>query len=228
MALAGRSAILIWNDVVPDALDDFYAWHNGEHLPERLGIPGFIRGRRYVRAAGSTPQAFFTLYETASAEVMTSPAYMARLNAPTPWSTKIFKSFRNMQRALCVVTATQGPGAGGIMATIAFSAGHAPAEFEEIAASVVPAIASRPGITGVHLCVADDDATAVKSAEQSLRGGDDRPPSRALLVEGCDLERVTAAVEAARGTPAMGRIGATITGYYRLEITRQPIDGAVG
>lgn len=65
MALIGKAAILIWNDIAPEAIDDFYAWHNGEHMPERLSIPGFLRGRRYLRAEGTSPQAYFTLYETA-------------------------------------------------------------------------------------------------------------------------------------------------------------------
>jgi len=58
--LAGRGAITIWQDVRPEAREDFFAWHNGEHIPERVGIPGFLRGRRYGALAGS-PE-FFTLY----------------------------------------------------------------------------------------------------------------------------------------------------------------------
>ena len=42
----------IGHDLLPDAKNDFYEWHNREHIPERLGIPGFNRGRRYIAVRG--------------------------------------------------------------------------------------------------------------------------------------------------------------------------------
>jgi len=35
MSLAGRGAVCIWHDLAPDATDEFYQWHNREHMPER-------------------------------------------------------------------------------------------------------------------------------------------------------------------------------------------------
>ena len=57
MSLAGLGAVCIWHDLLPEARDDFHQWHNREHMPERVGIPGFRRGRRYV-AVASTPEYF--------------------------------------------------------------------------------------------------------------------------------------------------------------------------
>lgn len=227
MALFGKAAILIWNDIAPAAINDFYAWHNGEHLPERLAIPGFLRGRRYARARGTTPQNYFTLYETATIDVSTSADYLARLNAPTPWSTTLFKSFLNMQRALCSVPVSLGPGAGGALATISFGAGHDPALLAPLAGEILPAIAAMPLITGAHLCIADEAASAVTSAEQALRGGDFEPPARAVLIEGCDIERVADAVDRIATAPAMQGAGALTIGLYRLEFTRLALDGAI-
>jgi len=48
MSLAGEGAVAIWHDLDPVAREQFYAWHGEEHMPERVGIPGFLRGRRYV------------------------------------------------------------------------------------------------------------------------------------------------------------------------------------
>ena len=59
MSLSGLGAVAIWHDLVPEARDEFYDWHNREHMPERVGIPGFRRGRRYIAAAGG-PE-FFNL-----------------------------------------------------------------------------------------------------------------------------------------------------------------------
>jgi hypothetical protein len=46
MALMGHGAVAIWNDVAPEGLAEFYEWHHREHMPERVSIPGFLRGRR--------------------------------------------------------------------------------------------------------------------------------------------------------------------------------------
>ena len=84
MALAGGGAVAIWHDIAPEGREAFYAWHGREHMPERVGIPGFLRGRRYVALRGA-PE-FFNLYETRSPAVVSGPDYLARLNAPTPWT----------------------------------------------------------------------------------------------------------------------------------------------
>ena len=50
MSLLGQAVVAIWNDVAPEGREQFYEWHNHEHMPERVGIPGFLRGRRYHAA----------------------------------------------------------------------------------------------------------------------------------------------------------------------------------
>lgn len=68
MSFAGTGVVAIWHDVVPEARDEFYEWHNREHMPERLGIPGFQRGRRYI-ALDAGP-VYFNLYEADSVQVL--------------------------------------------------------------------------------------------------------------------------------------------------------------
>ncbi len=68
---AGREgAVAIWNGIAEEGRKDFYDWHLHEHMPERLGIPGFLRGRRYRAADKETKPEFFTLYETSTFEVI--------------------------------------------------------------------------------------------------------------------------------------------------------------
>ena len=117
MSLAGKGAIIIWNDVTPEGMADYYAWHNNEHMPERLGIPGFQRGSRYVKPTAEHMQKFLTLYELADRAVATSAAYLARLNAPSDWSRRTMLNFRNMLRALTTVEVTIGSGPGGATAS---------------------------------------------------------------------------------------------------------------
>ena len=49
-------------------------------MPERLGVPGFLRGRRYMRTKAED-HAMFILYEAAHIDTF-------RLEDPTEWSKK--------------------------------------------------------------------------------------------------------------------------------------------
>ena len=48
MSVMGTGAVAIWHDIAAEGRDEFYAWHGQEHMPERVGIKGFIRGRRWI------------------------------------------------------------------------------------------------------------------------------------------------------------------------------------
>jgi hypothetical protein len=51
MGLLGAGAMIAWCDVAVEAIPEFEDWHTHEHMPERLAIPGFLRGTRWVAAA---------------------------------------------------------------------------------------------------------------------------------------------------------------------------------
>jgi hypothetical protein len=106
MSLSGTGVVAIWHDLLLDAKLDFYEWHNREHMPERVGVPGFRRGRRYISVNGA-PE-FFNLYEADSPEVLGGQDYLNRLNAPTPWTQRVVPSFRNVARSICRVAFTGG------------------------------------------------------------------------------------------------------------------------
>src|ERR1700745_2860715 len=74
MSLAGQGVVGIWNGIAPEGRTEFFEWHNREHMPERVGIPGFRRGRRYIAKYGE-PE-FFTLYETDSPEGLAGTDYL--------------------------------------------------------------------------------------------------------------------------------------------------------
>src|SRR6185295_2757368 len=73
MSLLGRALLAFSHDVTAGSEPDWTEWHDREHIPERLSIPGFLRLRRYV-AVGAGPR-FFYFYETESLDVLQSPAY---------------------------------------------------------------------------------------------------------------------------------------------------------
>ena len=70
MSLMGSAVVAIWNDITDEGRANFYEWHNREHIPERIGIEGFLRGRRYIATEGSP--AYFTLYEVRDTAVLSS------------------------------------------------------------------------------------------------------------------------------------------------------------
>jgi hypothetical protein len=60
MPLRGSGFLALWNDFDPAREAEYECWHTFEHVPERVGIPGFLSGRRY-RAAERSESQYFTL-----------------------------------------------------------------------------------------------------------------------------------------------------------------------
>src|SRR5262245_21644290 len=114
--MQGRAAIAMWWDVLPEMRPEWEDWHTREHMPERLAIPGFLRGTRWVSG-----DSYFVLYEVDHLATLTGGAYLERLNNPTPWSRKMMPHHRNMVRSLCDVRAGWGGGLPPALATIRFS-----------------------------------------------------------------------------------------------------------
>ncbi|WP_409189294.1 hypothetical protein [Bradyrhizobium sp. RDM4] len=148
--LAGEGAIAIWNGISDEGRADFYAWHLSEHMPERVGIPGFLRGRRYRAADEKTHPEFFTLYETQTFEVTQGVDYFNRLNAPTSWTKRATAHFKTTSRSLARVVASFGVGSGGMLLTLRFDVPDEEGERETLA-SIVMKIAALPEITGAHI-----------------------------------------------------------------------------
>src|SRR5690349_24275245 len=103
--MLGRAAVAMWWDISPEVRAEFEDWHTHEHMPERLSIPGFLRGTRWIALSGEP--SYFILYEAARWATITAGAYVERLNDPTPWSRKMMPHHRNMMRSLCRVRASR-------------------------------------------------------------------------------------------------------------------------
>lgn len=181
--LAGSGAVAIWHDLAPEGRDEFYAWHGTEHMPERVGIAGFLRGRRYVAVRANLQ--YFNLYETLSPQVLTGPDYQQRLNNPTPWTAATVKHFRNVARSICRVGASFGTGQGGLVATWRYDVAEdaSAAHIDALAQRILPQLAEQTMIAGIHLLIADTAASAVDSAERAIRGSENRIPRWVIVME---------------------------------------------
>lgn len=219
-SLLGEAAVIVWNDVADEGRRRFYAWHDREHIPERLTIPGFLRGRRYIRP-GHSPE-WLTFYEAHDVGVVTSPAYLARLNAPTEATRATLPFFRNTSRAVCRVAASLGTSSGGHV--LALRVGVAPesaaALRAAIATRVLPKVADEPEVVAAHLYATELDASHVDTAESRTRTFD--VPPFVVLVEATTAAAAGRA-RAAFDDGALAALGATIRpdgAVYTLEICR--------
>jgi len=198
MSLSGLGTVTIWHDLLPEAKEAFYEWHNREHMPERVGIPGFLRGRRYIALQGA-PE-YFNLYEADSPAVLAGQDYLTRLNTPTPWTRELVASFRNVARAICRVLYSAGVGQGGCMLTLRFDVPESSAQTvtDLLRQHVLPPLVDRKGIVGVHLCRADEPGSQIETAEKKLRNQDTQVPRWIILVEGISAAAVQTAEAALR------------------------------
>ena len=95
--LKGQGLLSLWNGFDPARRDEYDLWHTRQHVPERLGIAGMLRARRYDGGQGPLPE-FLTLYELTSSAVLSSAPYRQLLENPTPWSRSMRPSFRDFFR----------------------------------------------------------------------------------------------------------------------------------
>lgn len=222
--LAGEAFVAIWHDVAPEGLREFYGWHHREHMPERLAIPGFRRGRRYLREDGAG-QAYFNLYEVDNFDVLVGPEYLARLNAPTEWTRRAVTHFRNVTRGLCHVAGSAGLGQGGTMATLRFSpaADREAALRAHLVRTAIPALVQQVGVLGAHLGCTDTAGSRLETAEKRARGNPTDIPPWVLLVEGISAAHVRQALNEVLPDALLQQHGADalpLLGIYRLEATR--------
>ena len=156
-------------------------WHSHEHLPERLAIPGFLRGSRWRALAGGP--AYFVMYEVTELGALSSPAYVERLNHPSPWTAKMMPSYRGMRRGLCEIVARSGHGLGGFGLLLRLDVEpHSQARVcEWLAGEVLPALTAQTGLASAVLF--RSGLQAALTVEQRIRG-QDAGVDAALLVTG--------------------------------------------
>ncbi len=189
MPLLGSAAMLLSFDVDAEAIEEHDRWHTHEHLLERLSIPGFYRGTRWIATEGG-PR-YLVLYEVESLGTLRSEAYLARLNNPTPWTKRMMPHYRGMNRGLCAVLGSFGFGQGAAAALIRFTPGASRAAQLNrwLLEEALPAVPQMPGLGSAHLLQGSQEAAMTN--EQRIRGAD-RGVASALLVTGYDSNAVAA------------------------------------
>jgi hypothetical protein len=216
MMLDGEAVLAIWTSVRPESQAEFYDWFINEHMPERISIPGFLRSRRYYTDDINTRPKGFTFYEVDSMRALQSPEYMDRLNNPTSWTKKMMGVSTETIRVLARVDTTYGPAMGGAILTIRFDM-----DADRLAdiRQLIESVGRSARITGAHLCLGDEVASSVRSAETRHRDDLQPPPRCFAMVEATD----PAALDDVLPNDALTSAGAFSSisrGIYRMEFSR--------
>jgi hypothetical protein len=225
MAMLGKAALAMWWDVSADARPELEHWHAHEHWPERLGLPGFLRASRWTAVDGG--EGFFVMYELQDHAVLASAPYVARLNAPSPWSTRMMPLHRNMVRTQCQVVQSHGAVTARHALTIRLAPreGHADAlqrGLGELAARVT----QQPGLVGLHLLAHQAPALAA-TTEQKIRGNADRAADWIVVACGYDLAALRSLDSAELGDAALQAAGAApgaVRALFALAYSAIPAD----
>jgi hypothetical protein len=202
---AARGILAIWNDCRSGREAEFEQWFQGEHLEERLSVPGFLFGRRHEAISGSS--AFFNFYVTESPAVLTAKPYLDRLNDPTPMTRRIMSEvFINMCRTICrrSIRLTSMRGAFAVTARFNGSAD------ETALAASLQGLVRDPAIAGGEIWIAADQPGVPIATEEKLRGGD-RKIRACLMVDTLrqsDAERL--------GTVLAGQFPTADVGVFRV------------
>ena len=216
--------MLLSFDVAPDAIDEHDDWHTHEHLPERLSIPGFVRGTRWVAPEGR-PR-YFVMYEVEELATLASPAYLERLNNPSPWTATMMTHYRGMTRALCTIVSSFGAGVGHAGLIVRFKpAPHRESSLREwLLTDELPQLPSQPGLASAHVFAAA--LTPQSTTEQRIRGNDANM-AWALLVTGYSAASVNGVLQSRLGEQQFATHGGIeyVGGVYRREysLTRSEI-----
>jgi hypothetical protein len=224
MALSGNAVLAMWWNMAPEMRAEFEDWHSHEHFPERLGIPGFRRATRWSAADGG--EGVFMMYEVDAYETLSSSHYVARLNTPTPWSTRMMPHHRHMVRSQCRVLESAGATTARHALTIRLSpAAGTEALLRDALKKTMAPLPMRPGTVGAHL-LRHDAPPIAQTTEQKIRGND-RYADWVLLVTGYEpsaLQALAAGEFSAAALEAAGAAPGAEHGLYTLSLSALPAD----
>jgi hypothetical protein len=99
--MSHRGLLLTMTEPPATMEEEFNAWYDDEHLPERLAISGFRSARRWVADVAPGEGKYLATYELDSPQVLTSPEYLARFEGATPWTRRCLDKALLFRRWAC-------------------------------------------------------------------------------------------------------------------------------
>jgi hypothetical protein len=88
-----KGFLLVLMQPPPALEDEFNAWYDTEHVPERLAVPGFETALRYVCLSG-TPK-YLAMYDVKDPAVLDSQEYLrVSFEQSSPWTKRVTSRVR--------------------------------------------------------------------------------------------------------------------------------------
>ena len=200
MGLLGSAVLVNWGGIVEEKEIEYNEWHSKEHMPERISLPGFLRGLRAVGIPGTNfNHKYFMMYEAERKEVFTSRKYLERLNNPTDWTKEILSNYLSPSRTICSVISSKSIGLGGYLSTIRFLDKNISNNHNvENLKFFVPKILKLNGVTGMHIVLGDPSYGQMNTEEKKYRSSKgliDQIVSQAVLIEGLNYHSLETAIK---------------------------------
>jgi len=213
-----QGVLLVLNDVLDTFEEEFNRWYPQQHIPERLGVPGFKTARRY-RAVDAGP-AYMAVYECESIDVLVSKTYLELLAHPTDWTRNVMPGFRNMLRSACRESWTAGAGWGG--GAIVVQCKPAPnrddAARRFVKQALAPSLMQSACLARMALWEADAAFSGGTSPEMALRGGADKSADWVVFLESFDLAKTARALQTLLSASAAGEAGLLIDSWNSYQL----------
>ncbi len=112
-----QAFLALWNGIArAEVQSEYERWHSFEHVPERVGLPGFVQATRYRAVA--QPLRYFTCYSLRTLAALDTPAYRDVFTHPTPWSARMRQVLCDFYRLPCVLGGAHGLGSASRLATV--------------------------------------------------------------------------------------------------------------
>ncbi len=96
--MAQKGFLLVLMQPPPTIEEEFNAWYDSEHIPERAAVPGVETALRFSSLTNAAPK-YLAMYDLANEEVLDSDAYKRVAGAnSSPWTkrvtgrTKVYRS----------------------------------------------------------------------------------------------------------------------------------------
>ena len=219
MSLLGSAVLVNWGGIVKSKEKEYNEWHSKEHMPERISLPGFLRGLRAVGISGTDiNHKYFMMYEAEAKEVFVSRKYLERLNNPTEWTKEILSNYLSPSRTICSVISSKSIGVGGYLSTIRFLGGKILNNHNvENLKFFVPKILRLNGVTGMHVILGDSSYGQMNTEEKKYRssqGLNDQIVSQAVIIEGLNYLSLETAIKNLKNKYFLKESNDLIINYY--------------
>jgi hypothetical protein len=96
----GSTVMVVMMEVDPEHEEAFNRWYNEEHLPERIGIPGYVSARRFKLEEGEGVLTYLCIWELEDGSPLQSAEYRAQNQRPSELRDQAHAHIKQRMRGL--------------------------------------------------------------------------------------------------------------------------------